>query len=404
MTYGAEIPYRCYWSTPFVRWQGALRDLHSIKLAAHVSRRQLRKLDIEPDVFDLAVLGCTVPQQGSFFGAPWYAGLVGATQAGGPTVSQACATGVRSLLTAAQEIESGMSRVALVTACDRTSNGPHIVYPSPAGAGGTVGHENPIWDNMQRDPFGGHSMLATAENVARKHGVGTSEQHDVVLRRTEQYAAALAGDRAFQKGYLTLGLEIPGADFRKTVGVLDGDEGVTTSTAEGLARLKPVMDGGTVTYGGQTHPADGNASIILADADQARALSRDPKICITLEGFGLARAPLAHMPEAPVPAARRALENAGLDIGRIDVVNSHNPFAINDIVFSRETGFDLMAMNNFGCSLIWGHPQGPTGIRGVIEMIEELVMRGGGTGLFQGCAAGDTAMAVVIKVNDRREH
>lgn len=401
MPYAAEIPYRCYWSTPFARWQGSLRDLHSIEFAAHVSKRELRRLDIEPALFDLVVLGLTVPQKGSFYGAPWYGGLVGADKAGGPTVSQACATGVRSVLAAAQEIECGMSQMALVTTCDRTSNGPHIAYPSPAGPGGTCGHENPVWDNMQCDPLGGHAMLATAENVARKHGIGTAEQHDVVLRRTEQYAAALAGDRAFQQGYLTLGMEIPSADFRKTVGVLDGDEGVTMSTPEGLARLRPVMDGGTVTYGGQTHPADANASIVVASAERARELSRDPRIRITLEGFGLARAPLAFMPEAPVPAARRALENAGVDIGQIDVVNSHNPFAVNDIVFARETGFDVMAMNNFGCSLIWGHPHAPTGVRAIIEMIEELVMRGGGTGLFHGCAAGDTAMAVVIKVAQR---
>ncbi len=401
MPYRAEIPYRCYWSTPFARWQGSLRDLHSIRLAAHVTKRQLERLDIGPDLFDLVVLGLTIPQKGSFYGAPWYGGLVGADKAGGPTLSQACATGVRSVLAGAQEIECGMSQTALVTTCDRISNGPHIVYPSPAGIGGTAGHENPVWDNMQCDPAGGHTMLATAENVAGKYGIGTAEQHDVVLRRTEQYAAALAGDKAFQRGYLTLGMEIPSADFRKTAGTMDGDEGVTLSTPEGLARLKPVMDGGTVTYGGQTHPADGNASIVLATADRARELSRDPRIRITLEGFGLARAPLAFMPEAPVPAARRALENAGVDIGQIDVVNSHNPFAINDIVFSRETGFDVMAMNNFGCSLIWGHPQGPTGVRGIIEMIEELVMRGGGLGLFQGCAAGDTAMAAVVKVAQR---
>lgn len=401
MPYEAEIPYRCYWSTPFARWQGSLRDLHSIKLAAHVSKRQLQQLAIDPGLFDLVVLGLTVPQKGSFYGAPWYGGLVGADKAGGPTVSQACATGVRSVLAAAQEIECGMAQMALVTVCDRTSNGPHIAYPSPAGPGGTAGHENPVWDNMQCDPLGGHAMLATAENVARKYGIGTAEQHDVVLRRTEQYAAALADDKAFQRGYLTLGMDVPSADFRKTAGVLDGDEGVTMSTPEGLARLRPVMEGGTVTYGGQTHPADANASIVLASADRARDLSRDPQIRITLEGFGLARAPLAFMPEAPVPAARRALENAGLDIGQIDVVNSHNPFAVNDIVFARETGFDVMAMNNFGCSLIWGHPHGPTGVRGIIEMIEELVMRGGGRGLFQGCAAGDTAMAAVVKVQQR---
>jgi acetyl-CoA acetyltransferase len=71
-------------------------------------------------------------------------------------------------------------------------------------------------------------------------------------------------------------------------------------------------------------------------------------------------------------------------------------------VFARETGVDVMSMNNFGCSLIYGHPQGPTGLRAIIELIEELVMRGGGRGLFHGCAAGDTAMAVVIEANDTR--
>ena len=75
---------------------------------------------------------------------------------------------------------------------------------------------------------------------------------------------------------------------------------------------------------------------------------------------------------------------------------------LNDIVFARELGIDPMGMNNYGSSLVWGHPQGPTGLRSVIELIEELVSRGGGYGLFSGCAAGDSAMAVVLQVDDRR--
>ena len=127
-------------------------------------------------------------------------------------------------------------------------------------------------------------------------------------------------------------------------------------------------------------------------------MSHDSGLEIAILGFGLARVEPAFMPAAPVPATKRALDAAGLAMAQIDAVKSHNPFIVNDIVFVRETGFDLGAMNAYGCSLVWGHPQGPTGLRGLIELIEQLAMRGGGRGLFQGCAAGDTAMAIVIEV------
>jgi acetyl-CoA acetyltransferase len=102
---------------------------------------------------------------------------------------------------------------------------------------------------------------------------------------------------------------------------------------------------------------------------------------------------------APVPAARRALEEAGLRIYDITAIKTHNPFAVNDVYFSREFDIAFDAFNNHGSSLVYGHPQGPTGMRLVIELIEELVDRGGGYGLFTGCAAGDTGASVVVKVD-----
>ena len=132
MTILAEIPYGCYWSTPFCKWQGSFARLHAIEFAAHVARAELARREIPASVFDFGVLGLSVPQKHSFYGAPWLMGMIGAPQAGGPTVSQACATGVRCLLTAATEIQSGMARVALSATCDRTSNGPHWTTPIPA--------------------------------------------------------------------------------------------------------------------------------------------------------------------------------------------------------------------------------------------------------------------------------
>jgi acetyl-CoA C-acetyltransferase len=106
------------------------------------------------------------------------------------------------------------------------------------------------------------------------------------------------------------------------------------------------------------------------------------------------------MPAAPVPAAQAALADAGLTISQVDAVTTHNPFAVNDIYFSRQAGFPLTRMNSYGCSLIFGHPQGPTGLRSIAELIEELRQRGGGVGLFTGCAAGDTGAALLVRVED----
>jgi acetyl-CoA acetyltransferase len=402
MPFRAEIPYGAYWSTPFARWQGSLAHLHSIEFAAHVAKGELARRGIAPDRIDFGVLGLSVPQPHAFYGLPWLAGRAGAAGVAGPTIMQACATGVRVLLTAAQEIETGMAEVALGIACDRTSNGPHLYYPNPKGPGGTGAHEDWVLENFDCDPLGPHSMLTTAENVARRHGFTTAEQHDMVLRREEQYRMALADDSAFLKRFMTLPFDVPAANFRKSLTSLAGDEGINFSTADGLARLKPVHDGGTVTYGAQTHPADGNAAILVAAPGPAAELSARPQIAVRLLGFGQARAPLAQMPEATVPAARRALAQADLAIAQMDAIKTHNPFALNDLFFARQTGVDSVRMNNYGCSLVWGHPQAPMGTRSVIELIEELALRGGGRGLFAGCAAGDSAMAVVLEVADRQ--
>ena len=400
MAFKAEIPYGAYWSTPFARWQGAFANLNSVEFAAHVTKKELARRGIPASAFDYGALGFSVPQKHSFFGLPWLSGLSGAGQIGGPTLMQACATGVRVLLAGVQEIECGLAQTALTVTFDRTSNGPHLYYPNPRGPGGTGAHEDWVMDNFNCDPLGPHAMIKTAENVAAKHRIATAEQHEVVLTREAQYRDALADDRAFQKRYMTLPFEVPDPAYRKTAATISGDEGINFSTAEGLAKLRPALEGGTVTYGAQTHPADGNAAIVLGTPERAKELSRDPKIRIRLHGFGQSRAALAYMPEAPIPAAERALAQAGKTIDKMTAIKTHNPFAVNDILFSRTTGVAVDKVNHYGSSLVWGHPQAPMGTRAVMELIEELVLRGGGFGLFTGCAAGDTAMAVVLEVCD----
>lgn len=397
----AFIPYGAYWSTPFAKWQGPLANLNSIRLAAEVGRRFLDTRGIPRERIDLGLLGITNPQPGSFYGLPWLTGMLGLETVPGPTVQQACATSARALQMAAAEVALGSAGCALVVCADRMSNGPIVYYPDATAPGGRGITESWTLDNFAHDPFARNAMIDTAENASARLGITTAELNELTLARYAQYQAALADDRAFQRRYM---VEAPVFDsgFRKQTGALTADEGIFPTTAEGLAKLKPVKPGGTHSFGTQTHPADGNAGMIVTTREQARELATDAAIEIELLGFGQARVEKGYMPLAPVPAAQAALKQAGLAIDKVDAVKSHNPFAANDIAFARETGFPLAKMNNYGCSLIWGHPQGPTGLRSTMELIEELVLRGGGVGLFTGCAAGDSGMALVLRVSGRR--
>ncbi|MBL0418753.1 thiolase family protein [Ramlibacter sp. AW1] len=396
-----RIPYGAYWSTPFCRWQTSFADLHSIRFAADTARKVLERKKISVSSIDTAVLGTTVPQEKSFWGAPWLMSLMGSEHISGPTIAQACATSARCIAAAASAIQTHESAVTLVVTCDRTSNTPVVTYPNPRGPGGAPQIENWILDNFREDPHARVAMVQTAENCARDWKISLSEQHELVLMRYEQYRAALADERAFQRRYMTLPFEVPDPAFRKPSGeTIDGDVGVFDTTREALDKLKPVVEGGTVTYGAQTHPADGNAGMLLVKRERFAEFTSRPDIEIRILGVGQSRERKAYMPAAPVKASRSALDMAGLDITHVQAIKSHNPFAVNDLVFSREFGVQPDKMNNYGCSLIYGHPQGSTGMRLVIELIEELVIRGGGVGLFQGCAAGDTGMALVLEVRD----
>jgi len=226
-----EIPYGLYWSTPFAKWQGSFQHLHALKFAAHVGKAELSRRGLKGNDFDFGALGTTVIQHRSFWGAPWPLYDMGMEHVAGPTVNQACATGVRLLQVCASEIELGTASVALALSADRVSNGATAVYPGPAGPGGTAQAENIVMESFNDDPIGHHSMARTAENVATKLGVGMQEQHELVLQRTAQYQQALADENAFQRRYMTLPFPVPRANFRGEAGTLAGDEGVIGPTS-----------------------------------------------------------------------------------------------------------------------------------------------------------------------------
>jgi acetyl-CoA acetyltransferase family protein len=392
----ACIPLGGSWSTPFAKWQGPFSDISSLDLAVVAARRHLTDRGVSPSDLTQIVLGWTIPQPGAFYGAPTVAARIGAPGITGPMVAQACATSVAAISIAGQGVEAGDEGLTLVLLTDRTSNGPHLVYPSQSTQGGTVLSEDWVMQNFRRDPWAGKAMIHTAEAVAAEAGFTREELDAATLLRYEQYERSLEDDRAFQRRYM-VPVEIP---VRKGAPqTVDADAGIFPTTKEGLAALEPVEPGGVVTYGSQTHPADGSAGVLVTTARRARELSRGEGV-VRILASGVARVGKAEMPKAPVPAARLALESIGLEFSNLDAVTTHNPFAVSDLWFARETGIPLEDVNVYGSSLVFGHPQAPTGARLVAELVETLRLRGGGTGLFTGCAAGDTGAALIVRVDD----
>ena len=392
----AYIPYKGYYSSPFSRWQGSMANENAIVLAAETAKRWLEEKNWNPQVFDYFFLGMTVHQPQGFYGGPWAAAMMGATGVPGLMVSQACSTSTIAIYQASVGVETGLYETPMCLLTDRCSNGPHAIWPNPKGPGAQVISEDWLMDNFGRDPWAGEAMIKTAENVSAEAGITREQCDEVTLRRYAQYADALADDRAFQKRYMyPVMLNV---SKKKTI-MLEADEGIMETTAEGLARLKPVLPNGVHTFGAQTHPADGHCAVAVCTREKAKELSADPDVEIQVVSYGYARTKPAFMAAAVYPAAQMALDNAGIAVGDVKAVKTHNPFAANDVFLANKLGIDVNQMNNYGCSLIFGHPQGPTGARLIMEGIEEVVMAGGGYLLFAGCAAGDTAAALVVKIN-----
>ena len=391
------IPYKGYYSTPFCRWQGQMANENAIVLAANTAKRWFASRDLDPTVLEYLYFGMTVAQNRMFYSHNWAGGMLmdGKKNLPGLFVHQACTTSATCIHLAAVNIEAGTYETAFALMADRCSNGPHLIWPNPLGPGGEVISENWNMDNFNNDPWGGMKMIQTAEAVAAEAGITREECDAAALRRYEQYQDALADDRAFQKRYM-FPAEVKIS--KKQILMIEEDEGITPTTAEGLAKLKPVEPNGVLTFGAQTHPADGNCGFIVTTREKARELSADPDKEIKIVSYGFSRVGKARMAAAPVPAAEMALKNAGLKVKDMKAIKTHNPFVVNDINMAKKMNFDVMWMNNYGSSMIYGHPQGPTAGRLIAELIEEIVLLGGGYGMFAGCAAGDTGASLIVKV------
>ncbi|MCF7975721.1 MAG: thiolase family protein, partial [Phycisphaerae bacterium] len=174
--------------------------------------------------------------------------------------------------------------------------------------------------------------------------------------------------------------------------------GVRKLTSDDLRQMRELDT--CVTTGMQTHASDGMATLLVTTADKARELSPRPEIVIQFVAKAEVRTHPAFMPEAPTLAVQKLLARTGYTMSDIAVVKSHNPFAVNDAILSKVLNHDWREVNKTGCSLVWGHPQGPTLTRMLIEGLEEAVDLGGGLVMLLGCAAGDVGMAALFSVTE----
>lgn len=387
----ARIPYGTWGSSYFPAWQtSALAEVNIGQFAGESMARILGLRQVRTTELDYLVIGSTIPWHWKFWTAPFVASCMG-HRIPGYHVEQACATGLKAVLVALAEVESGASDVTGVLTFDRTSDSPVGVFPERRSYERTQAIAD-VWDNFGFDPATGKAMVTAAGIAARKYRTDRSEVDEVAYHRLQQYFAAK------QRGFLDralVPLDLLNVQGRP-LGRIDADVGVRQVT---LASLRAMRELDTcVTSGTQTHASDGMATLLVASEERAKALSPRPEIDIRLVAKAEVRAQPSLMPEAPALAVQKLLARTGLTMADMAVVKNHNPFAVNDVIFAKALGYDWRKMNTTGSPLVWGHPQGPTLTRVLIEALEEAVDLGGGHVLVFGCAAGDVGIASIFTV------
>ena len=389
----ARIPYGTWGSSYFPAWQmSALAEVNIGQFAGEAMNRIMGLRKVPKDALDYLVIGSTIPWHWKFWNAPLVASCLG-ERIPGYHMEQACATGLQAPVLAAAEVESGAHDVVGVLTFDRTSDSPVGVFPERRSYRRTEVISD-VWDNFGFDPATGNAMITTAGTAARKYGIERTEVDEITLCRYQQYFEAK--DSGFLDRVL-VPLEVLNVQGR-VLGRIDDDLGVRQVTLGDLSAMRELDT--CVTAGSQTHASDGVACLLVCSSDRARELSPRPEIDIRFMAKAEVRTSPSLMPEAPAMAVEALFERTGLVIDDMAVIKNHNPFAVNDAIFAKVFGCDWHRMNTTGCSLVWGHPQGPTLTRSLIEGLEEAVSLGGGRVLLFGCAAGDVGIAAVFEVSE----
>jgi len=380
--------------TPIGRFGGSLQTLTAADLGTAVAKESLRRANVRPDQVDDSIWGCA-RQAG---GGP-NVGRQITFRAGVPdrvpafTVNQACGSGLRAIILAAQQIMLGRANIVLAGGTESMSRVPY--FAEGARWGMRMGHAKLV-DAMYRDgfndPLSGLVMGETAEVLARHYEISRHEQDDYALRSQQRASAAVAAGR-FEAEILPLELK----DRKGNVSAFAKDEHIRTNTTiEDLRRLSPVFSkDGSVTAGNSSGITDGAAAVTVMSEAALKESNAEPLARII--DYEIVGVPPEVMGIGPVPAVRALLERQELSFGEIDLVELNEAFAAQVIACDRDLQFDQERLNVNGGAIALGHPIGCTGVRITTTLLHEMKKRQAKRGLATLCISGGMGIALLVE-------
>jgi len=380
--------------TPIGKFGGSLAGLSAADLGVVAAKESLRRSGIAAKRVNDSIWGCA-RQAG---GGPNVARQI-TYRAGIPesvpafTVNQACGSGLKAIILAAQEILLGRAHVVLAGGTESMSRVPYFAEGARWGA--RLGNTQLV-DGMYRDgfndPLSGLVMGETAENLARQYHISRQHQDDYALRSQQRAQAAIEAG-SFESQICPVDIQ-----GRKGESIaFDKDEHARANTAlADLAKLPPVFSkDGTVTAGNSSGITDGASAILVLSEEAIKDFGTQAQArIIDYEITGVAP---EIMGIGPVPAIRSLLQRQQLSLNDIDLIELNEAFAAQVIACDRELGFDASKLNVNGGAIALGHPIGCTGVRITTTLLHELNRRQGRLGLATLCVSGGMGFALLVE-------
>jgi acetyl-CoA C-acetyltransferase len=307
------------------------------------------------------------------------------------TVNRLCGSGLQAILTAANAIRAGEAEVAVAGGVEVMSRAP---YQVPAARWGQKMGDTVFLDTLNgalNDPFHRILMGVTAENLAESHQI-TREQQDALAVTSHQRASRAINEGRFKSQITPIEIKT-----RKGVVAFDTDEHVRPdANMADMAKLRTVFKkDGSVTAGNASGINDGAAAVIIASGEAVRRLGLTPLARLVSAGHSGVAPEI--MGIGPVTASRKALANAGITVGDLDVIESNEAFAAQACAVAKDLGFDPDKVNPNGSGIGLGHPVGATGAILTVKALYELARTGGKHALVTMCIGGGQGIAAVLE-------